>query len=283
MTVAAATRFISFNGSGSTGPFTFNFRILIRTNLSPMIKVTKISTAGVRTTLALTTDYTFVASGGGLTGGAVTTLVAIASGERLTIEGLTDVDQNVDYANQGDFAPETHEMSYDKLTMIVQEAARTSGLAIHIPATDTAGLTTELPANTVRAGKLVAFDDDGDVTVSTLTLTQVEASGSVRIAVSDADARTFALDDSDRYVRYTGTGGHAFTVPPSASVDFPDNTEIDVFNAGSGNLTLTAGTGVIVNGVTAGSVTLPPFSGGSFKNISGNTWDYNGFGADAWA
>jgi hypothetical protein len=104
-----------------------------------------------------------------------------------------------------------------------------------------------------------------------------------RTIVTVTGSKTFALTDADKYQRYTGGGSHTWTVPASGTADFADGDEIDGFNATANNLTLTAASSVTVNGVTAGSVTVPPYSGFSLKNISGNTWDYSGFAADSWA
>lgn len=121
MTVPAASRKIYFpNINGSTGPFSFNFRIVIEDDGEPNITVTKIN-GTTRTVLDYLTGYTFTAVAFGLGGGVVTINVAGVSGDSLFIEGTTPVDQLVRYANQGSFAPETHEFSYDKLTMVLQE------------------------------------------------------------------------------------------------------------------------------------------------------------------
>lgn len=104
-----------------------------------------------------------------------------------------------------------------------------------------------------------------------------------RSIIEESGSVTFALADANTYQRYTGGGGHVWTVPAAASVDFADGDEIDGFNATAFNLTLTAAANVTINGVTAGSVTVPPYSGFSFKNITGNTWDHSGFAADSWA
>jgi hypothetical protein len=121
MTVAVASRKILFPSiSGSTGPFSFTFPIIIRDGV-PQIKVTKYSASGSPTVLSHLSGYTFSASGGGLTGGTATLNVAGATGEYLLISGLTPRDQPIKYSNQGKFFPEVHELSYDQLTLIALE------------------------------------------------------------------------------------------------------------------------------------------------------------------
>lgn len=166
MTVASAPRIQNFNGSGTTGPFTFNFRIILANDGSPYITVNKVDIDGNTTELDLTADYDFEAVSNGAGGGIITTVVDLESGERIVVEGSTPVTQTVNYANQGAFFPETHERSFDKITLILQESALQNTLAIRFPTTDTATRTTVLPIDTLRANKAVICDADGNITVS---------------------------------------------------------------------------------------------------------------------
>lgn len=130
MTVPVASRKILFPSiSGSTGPFSFSFRVIIVDGI-PQIKVTKYSSTGAPTELALTTDYTFVATNSGLNGGIVTLNVMGAAGEYLVVSGNTTRSQPIKYANQGRFFPEVHEGSFDTLTLIAQEQTEDSNRAI---------------------------------------------------------------------------------------------------------------------------------------------------------
>ena len=80
-----------------------------------------------------------------------------------------------------------------------------------------------------------------------------------------------------------GSTDRTWTVPANASVAFEIGTEIEVYNDSTAQLTLTAGTGVTVNGVTAGSITLIPNQGGIFKKVGTNRWIYMGDEKDVWA
>ncbi len=143
MTVAAiSSRKQIFNGSGSTGPFTFNFPILD----ASFIAVTKYSTAGVPTTLSSSGDYTCTLVSLGLSGGSLTLTTALATGEKLVIEGSTPISQIIQYANQGGFFPEKHETSYDKLTMITQEVYDVVNRSLRVAKTSSlSGNSLELP------------------------------------------------------------------------------------------------------------------------------------------
>jgi hypothetical protein len=96
-------------------------------------------------------------------------------------------------------------------------------------------------------------------------------------------AKTFALADAGRLQRLTGSTARIWTLPANASVAFVADTEIDVLNGATANLTLTADAGVTVNGVTAGSIVLSPYEAGQFKKISTNEWAWIGANASSWA
>ncbi len=124
MTVADAPRVIRFNGSGTTGPFTFNFRYLTRTNGSPQIELTRYDVDGDPSTLSYPGDFSIVPVSGGISGGIVTLTTALAVGEILVIDGDTDKDQGNDYTQQNGLTPEAVEQGFDKLTCLVQEIVR---------------------------------------------------------------------------------------------------------------------------------------------------------------
>lgn len=122
MTVPVTSRVQTYPAASGSGPFSFTFPVLLSNSLVPYIKVEKVLiTTGARTTLAYPGDFAFVAVGGGAGGGTVAPTVALTGDSNLVITGLTTVSQEVSYRNEGDFFPEKHERSYDKLTMIAQE------------------------------------------------------------------------------------------------------------------------------------------------------------------
>ncbi len=221
MTVSVTPRFANFVGSGTTGPFTFNFPILIGNTGTPYITVTKIDAGGTRTVLSYPTDYSFSAVSLGLGGGIVTTTSAIAGdGSRLFIEATTPLDQAVAYRNQGEFFPETHEKSYDKLHYIDQEAAYTIGRSLRIPSTDVVGTSTILPSETARAGKSIKFDANGNV-IATLydpdTLQTAAAASAASAASSASAAATSATNASSSETNAAASESSASSSASSAS------------------------------------------------------------------
>lgn len=201
MTVSVAPRYQNFNGSGITGPFTFNFPIVLADDGTPKIVVTKIDSSGVQTVLNTPADYTFSAISLGLGGGSVTTTMAIAVGERLFIEASTPLDQTVKYSNQGDFFPETHERSYDKIHYILQENVYSSGTAIRIPSTDVTGTNTVLPNAAIRAGQAIVFDGSGNVgvgSVPTVTIPSYSGQAYKHLRVNAAGT-AYELSDAGQF------------------------------------------------------------------------------------
>lgn len=96
-------------------------------------------------------------------------------------------------------------------------------------------------------------------------------------------AQTFALDDQNCLQRLTGSTDRIWTIPANSAVAFATDTEIEIFNDGTGILTLTADTGVTINGVTAGSIPLTSNQGGVLKKVSTDRWIYMGDNKEAWA
>lgn len=104
-----------------------------------------------------------------------------------------------------------------------------------------------------------------------------------RPPISLSTAQTFALTDDGTRQYLTGSTNRTWTIPTNAAVAFRIGAEIEVFNIGSAQLTLTADTGVTVNNVTAGSIILTPIQGGVFQKIATDTWSYMGSEMDVWA
>jgi hypothetical protein len=117
MTVSTTqVRNVYTDPTAPTYPFTF--RALSAADLV----VTSIDAAGVET--VLTRDTQWRATVLNNTGGTVQLLVSPpGAGGRIVIERSTPLLQPTDYANQGTFYPETHERSFDRLTLQLQEAS----------------------------------------------------------------------------------------------------------------------------------------------------------------
>lgn len=147
MTLATTTNRASFNGSGSTGPFSFNFRFFDNSEISVLRGAT---------ILVETTDYT-VAGANSYSGGSVTLVDALTIGETLTITRAIPLTQSTSIRNQGAFYPEIHENAFDRLTMQIQQVDTIADDATAVSATalstsNTALATSQAALETASAG-----------------------------------------------------------------------------------------------------------------------------------
>lgn len=117
MTVPASYAAISYNGSGSTGPFAITWPFIADSHV-----VVKKTVAAVESTLVLDDDYTLTGANTD-EGGELTLDVALETGETIEITRSVPVSQLVDYLRNDPFPAQTTERGLDKLTMICQELA----------------------------------------------------------------------------------------------------------------------------------------------------------------
>jgi predicted GH43/DUF377 family glycosyl hydrolase len=116
MTIETNVSKAQFIGSGSVGPFTFDFRFFSNGE----IFVIKTSTTGEETLFSEGADYTLTGAGSHA-GGIVTLTVALAASEGLTVFRIVDLLQSTSIRNQGAFFPEIHENVFDKMLMMIQQ------------------------------------------------------------------------------------------------------------------------------------------------------------------
>lgn len=149
MTISSTTTKVSYNGSGSVGPFSITFRFAKNAD----IEATKVSTAGVESTLALTTHYTLTGAGDP-SGGTLTLVTALATGEKLVIKRSPAIVQETDYVENAAFPAEAHEAALDLLTMIAQSLQEEIGRAVKVQVSSTTSpddLLSELAADVAAA------------------------------------------------------------------------------------------------------------------------------------
>lgn len=185
VTTEAARKSI-FDGTGSTGPFTFNWRVLAAAD----IIVTHVDSSGTTSTYTTPGDYTISLVDAGQSGGSITLTTALASGEQLIIDGDAPYTQEVKLRNQGRYDAEVHESVADKLTILVQEMRDTLSRCIKIPSADDTGTTTEVTTEENRANKALVFDTDGNAIASTY---DANDSG-IAAAVAQAEAAQTAAE-----------------------------------------------------------------------------------------
>lgn len=90
-----------------------------------------------------------------------------------------------------------------------------------------------------------------------------ETLGRMRDIRTVTDNDTLVLTDAGKTVEMNSASTKEFTIPPNSSVAFPTDTYINLVRYGSGALTVQGGTGVTLNGVSAGTITIPAQYGGA--------------------
>lgn len=103
----------------------------------------------------------------------------------------------------------------------------------------------------------------------------LDLSQGLGITTDATTARTLALVDAGKTIRFTSASGIALTVPPNASVAFPGGTIVNVRQAGSGQITFTPGAAVTINsrpGLKSGG----QFAGATLEKVATNEWDLSG-------
>ena len=85
---------------------------------------------------------------------------------------------------------------------------------------------------------------------------------------------TLVLADNGGAVTYSNASATTSTVPPNSSVAYAVGTKIILANLGAGVVTVTAGSGVTVNG----TLTIAQNAGGTCLKTATNTWSFLPFG-----
>jgi len=191
MTISTTTSKVGYNGNGVTTAFSVPFLFLANADLTVVL----LSSAGVETTLTLSTHYT-VTGAGNDSGGTLTMVTPPAVGERLTILREVALTQETDYISGDPFPAETHERALDRLVMIAQQLTEVVSRSLRFPVSDTAS--PELPAQSIRMNKLLAFDSNGDITVAApvtdsatdLRLDLADPTGATHVGADDGASGT---------------------------------------------------------------------------------------------
>jgi hypothetical protein len=170
MTVSSTNDRMSYPGTGSTGPFSFTFKVFAESDLL----LTKANVNGDETTLVLDTDYTVDIDGND--GGTVTLTDALEVDETLVIRRVLPLTQATDLRNQGEYLAETVEDQLDRGVMIAQQLQDGVERSLRLSeTTDSDAVSTALPAPV--AGKFLAWNDDADGIVNADSTDLLTAAG----------------------------------------------------------------------------------------------------------
>ena len=161
--ISATTRRVVYTGSAGTGPYAYAFNILVNTDLAVYFNDTE---------LTLTTDYTVAISADGT--GSVTIVVGTNvpttpdADDRITIVGDRTIQRTTDFTTGGPLFAASLNDELDSLTIFTQQNLEQSNRSLRAPNTDPTTVNMELPDNTTRANKTLAFDSTGNPVIGEL-------------------------------------------------------------------------------------------------------------------
>jgi len=148
---------VTYEGNGATTIFPFNFKILN----SNYLVVEKTLTDKSIETLISSTDYTVSFNE---SNGIITLIAPLLVDEILLIRRVVPVLQLTDYQNQGAFFAETHENSFDMLTMQNQQQEDVINHSLRFPLNETVTKNQyTLPDSETRKGKYLTWNEAGDI------------------------------------------------------------------------------------------------------------------------
>ena len=94
--------------------------------------------------------------------------------------------------------------------------------------------------------------------------------------ITDATG-TLELTDNENIVKCNRSTAQTITIPPVSSVAFPLDAVINLVKKGEGDVTIEGGTGVTVNGVSEGDVTITErYQGATLLHDTENNWIISG-------
>lgn len=176
MTLASTTPKEIKNGNGVTTVFSFTFVI----NQASDLVVVKTATDGTETTLTEgtgTSNYSVSVSaypGSGSITYPATLGTELASGEKLTLKRVVDLDQETDLINQGAWKPEQVESALDYARMVDLQQQDDIDRSIKVQVSDDSGADFTLPAP--AANKVIGiWNADADAIIAGPTADQISS------------------------------------------------------------------------------------------------------------
>jgi hypothetical protein len=163
MTISSTTVRNSYSGDNSTTTFSYTFKIFADSDIQVIIR----STDGTETIKTITTHYTVTgagASGGGsviFTSGNIPT-----STQTVVLRRNIPQTQAIDYIANDPFPAESHEEGLDRATMAIQQLQEEVTRSLKLSKTNTMTSTEFTVGASARANKILAFDTNGEISVT---------------------------------------------------------------------------------------------------------------------
>ena len=199
MTISSTTVKNSYNGNGSTATFSYTFKIFQDSDLQVIIR----SSSGSETIKTLTTHYTV--SGAGNSGGGSITFTSgniPASGQAVVIIRNLPQTQSIDYIANDSFPAESHEEGLDRSMMAIQQLQEEVSRSIKLSRTNTINSTEFTTGAVDRAGKILGFDSNGELSIVVSELGSYRGNWSTATIYNQRD---LVKDTSNNNVYYINT------------------------------------------------------------------------------
>lgn len=183
-----------YSANGATVTFPFSFKCFSTAD----VQVVLTNASDVETVLTLTSQYTVALNADQNTspGGSITTVATYASGNKITIVGDVDYQQNTDITNGGGFYPEVIENALDKVTMQVQQIKEQVDRSAKLPVSSTEDADA-LVADLVRLADSAANIDTVAGSIANVNTVAGIASNVTAVAGVAADVTTVAAVAAD--------------------------------------------------------------------------------------
>ena len=224
--ISNVTRRVVYAASG-TGPYNFTFEILAATDIAVYRD---------DTLLTLTTNYTVTINSNGT--GYITLTASPTGATQIAIVGNRSIQRTTDFVTGGDFFANTVNDELDQQTIFAQQNAEGLQRALQAPQTDPTSINMTLPGKAARAGKYLAFDDDGNPEPGP-TSTNVDDVAAI------ADEITIVAGISTKVATVAGVSAQINTLAPiSASITTVagiSSSVVTVASLNSAQLTALAG------------------------------------------
>mgnify|MGYP006280025709 CR=1 FL=1 len=136
------------------GPYAFTFEILVQTDIAVYKDDLE---------LTLGSDYTVTINTNGT--GSVTLATSPVGATQIALVGARAIERSSDFVTGGDFFANTVNEELDSLTIFAQQNAEGVDRALKAPQTDPTTINMTLPRASVRANRVMTFDEDGNPTV----------------------------------------------------------------------------------------------------------------------
>jgi hypothetical protein len=163
MTISTTIIKNSYSGDASNDTFAYQFKISTTADMQVIIR----SAAGAETVKTLTTHYTVTGAGESSGGNVVFETGHIpAATETVILRRSTTQTQALDLVENDPFTADSVESAFDKNLALVQELQEESNRSIKLSRTNTMTSTEFTVGATDRAGKILAFDSSGEISVT---------------------------------------------------------------------------------------------------------------------